>query len=400
MILFVCLLPPNGAAFATPLIEEITKIIEEKSLASPSIDFLNKLTIENLNTELLFFDPYAQYVPPVDNKKQKKNRFAGLRFFIHQSQLWVRSDLDGNEDPTGLPEIGNVKAINTIKIDSSNIAETERVIVEAVKKEVMFLTLSTGTDRKEKKYKILAQSNKETSISWSRQGENVVIRINSFVSHETAPRFQAIYRTQINRYNTFIIDLRGCSGGDLYEALEIAGMFVIEKKSLVKSYNREHTETIYLAPRGEKLPYPTLVLIDRYTASAAEVFARILQLNKASLLVGENSYGKCLSQTVFPLSNAGKLWLTTQRLTFPDNSSCNKTGVQPDIFFPGITNREIVEILGTVQNGASLRAEASKTGTVPGPIGGCPRLLRVEATAVAKSLTPMNGISALQLIFL
>jgi len=42
--------------------------------------------------------------------------------------------------------------------------------------------------------------------------------------------------------------------------------------------------------------------------------------------------------------------------------------------------------LGTLKNGASLRAGASKTGTVPGPIGGCPRLLRVEATAVAKSL--------------
>jgi hypothetical protein len=51
---------------------------------------------------------------------------------------------------------------------------------------------------------------------------------------------------------------------------------------------------------------------------------------------------------------------------------------------------------GSAPNGDSLRAEASKTGTVPGPIGGCPRLLRVEATAVAKSLTPMNGISALQ----
>jgi hypothetical protein len=41
---------------------------------------------------------------------------------------------------------------------------------------------------------------------------------------------------------------------------------------------------------------------------------------------------------------------------------------------------------GSVPNGDSLRAEASKTGTVPGPIGGCPRLLRVEATAVAKCL--------------
>lgn len=350
MILLVCLLPSNEAAFATPLIEEITKIIAEKSLVSPSIDFLNKLTIKNINTELLFFDPYARYVPPVDNKKQKKNRFAGLHFFIHQSQLWVRSDRDGNEDSTGLPEIGNVKAINTFKIDSSNIVETERIIVEALKKKVMFLTLSTRTDRKGKKYKILAQSNKATSISWSHQSKNVVIRINSFVSHETAPRFQAIYRTQVNRHNTFIIDLRGCSGGDLYEALEIAGMFVVEKKTLVKTYNREQTETIYLAPRGEKLPYPTLVLIDRYTASAAEVFARILQLNKASLLVGEKSYGKCLSQTVFPLSNTGKLWLTTLKLTFSDNSSCNKTGVQPDIFFPEITNREIVEILGTVSN--------------------------------------------------
>ena len=50
--------------------------------------------------------------------------------------------------------------------------------------------------------------------------------------------------------------------------------------------------------------------------------------------------------------------------------------------------------MGSVLNGASLRAEAGKTGTVPGPIGGCPRLLRVEATAVAKSQTPVNGKTA------
>jgi hypothetical protein len=56
--------------------------------------------------------------------------------------------------------------------------------------------------------------------------------------------------------------------------------------------------------------------------------------------------------------------------------------------------------MGSVPNGDSLRAKASKTGTVPGPIGGCPRLLRVEATAVAKSLTPMNGISTLSEEFL
>jgi hypothetical protein len=55
---------------------------------------------------------------------------------------------------------------------------------------------------------------------------------------------------------------------------------------------------------------------------------------------------------------------------------------------------------GVMLNGDSLRAEASKTGTVPGPIGGCPRLLRVEATAVAKSLTPTNRIIALSEEFL
>jgi carboxyl-terminal processing protease len=76
---------------------------------------------------------------------------------------------------------------------------------------------------------------------------------------------------------------------------------------------------------------PLAVLVDKSSASAAEVIAAALHDNERATLVGENTYGKALVQTVTPLSNGAALRLTTARYLTPAGIDISRRGVRPDV---------------------------------------------------------------------
>ena len=137
-----------------------------------------------------------------------------------------------------------------------------------------------------------------------------------FVSHETAPFFSGLYNTMDKKGDATLLDLRGCPGGDLFEAIEIAGLFVPAGLPLITTYDQKGKVHTYLSPAGDKLSAPAYILMDIRTASAAEILAGILKSYGLSRLVGDRSYGKCESQTVFNLTGGGQLWLTTLAVHF------------------------------------------------------------------------------------
>ena len=213
-----------------------------------------------------------------------------------------------------------------------------------VQRNQVILTVSSSSSYKGKDYRVSPAAYEAPSIMWRSKGNDVLIRIREFITHNTAPVFSARFSTLIRPGNRVILDLRGCSGGDLYEALEIAGMFVTAGLPLAKAYDRNGVVKIYKSPIGQKLKSPNWILIDNKTASSAEIIAGILQYYHLSIVVGEKSYGKCLSQTLFPLSDGGVLWLTTLDVRFPDNCSCTGRGVKPDISYPDISVASMTEI--------------------------------------------------------
>ena len=76
---------------------------------------------------------------------------------------------------------------------------------------------------------------------------------------------------------------------------------------------------------------PLAVLVDHWSASAAEVVAAALQDNDRAVLVGESTFGKGLVQTVRPLGNGGALKLTTGRYLTPIGTDISGVGVRPDV---------------------------------------------------------------------
>jgi carboxyl-terminal processing protease len=131
-----------------------------------------------------------------------------------------------------------------------------------------------------------------------------------------------------------ILDLRNNPGGYLEAALEIASLFLIEGKPVVQVVGRDRQARVINA-RGPGQDLPLVILVNKDTASAAEILAGALQDNQAALLVGTTTFGKGAIQTVFPLTNGGALKLTTDYYYTPGGQAIQGTGLKPDIEVDG-----------------------------------------------------------------
>jgi carboxyl-terminal processing protease len=115
-----------------------------------------------------------------------------------------------------------------------------------------------------------------------------------------------------------VLDLRQNPGGLLNEGVAVAGRFLRKGQTVVKHRGRSSPEKPYVARRGNAgFEYPMVVLVDRYSASAAEIVAGALQDHDRAWILGDNTFGKGLVQTVYPLSETTGLALTTARYYTP-----------------------------------------------------------------------------------
>jgi carboxyl-terminal processing protease len=115
-----------------------------------------------------------------------------------------------------------------------------------------------------------------------------------------------------------ILDLRGNPGGLLSEGVGVADKFLKKGQIIVSHHGRASAEKRYMAQHGNGgKEYPIVVLVNRLTASAAEIVSGAIQDHDRGLIVGEVTFGKGLVQTVYPLSENTGLALTTARYYTP-----------------------------------------------------------------------------------
>ena len=115
-----------------------------------------------------------------------------------------------------------------------------------------------------------------------------------------------------------ILDLRNNPGGLLAEGVNVADMFLQKGQLIVSHRGRASREKRYTATRGNRgYDFPLVVLINRFSASAAEIVTGAIQDHDRGLVVGEASFGKGLVQTVYPLSENSGLALTTAKYYTP-----------------------------------------------------------------------------------
>ena len=144
------------------------------------------------------------------------------------------------------------------------------------------------------------------------------IHITGFNETTNDELSDALRKLDENTFQGLILDLRDNPGGILNEAVDVSDHFLERNQLIVYHYGRRSAEKKYVARHGDNgRNYPIIVLINRFSASAAEIVTGALQDHDRALVMGEQSFGKGLVQSVFPLSEHTGLALTTAHYYTP-----------------------------------------------------------------------------------
>ncbi len=136
-----------------------------------------------------------------------------------------------------------------------------------------------------------------------------------------------------NNVDAVLVDLRGNSGGSLYEANKLTGLFVAsgatvqvkESSGNIRPWGDGRAKQIWKKPMA--------VLVDRYSASASEIFAGAIQDYKRGIVIGHRTFGKGTVQRLDDLSS-GQIKITESKFYRVSGSSTQAKGIEPDIVLP------------------------------------------------------------------
>jgi carboxyl-terminal processing protease len=143
------------------------------------------------------------------------------------------------------------------------------------------------------------------------------LRVDSFNETTSRDVDENLRKLGEHSIRGLVLDLRENPGGLLNEGVAVAERFLQRNQSIVSHRGRASAEKPYVARQSGNTSYPIVVLVNRYSASASEIVAGALQDHDRAWILGENTFGKGLVQTVFPMSDNTGLALTTAKYYTP-----------------------------------------------------------------------------------
>lgn len=158
------------------------------------------------------------------------------------------------------------------------------------------------------------------------------VRMLSFSEGVHALLANAVRKVQREGAEGIVLDLRHNPGGLLDEAVLSASLFLPEDRVVVSTESRTQGSSVHKTVGGTLSERPIVVLIDRGTASAAEILAAALADDADAPVVGTRSYGKGVFQEEKGLANGGALKLTVGEYFTPDGVNLARSqGIHPDV---------------------------------------------------------------------
>ncbi|MDM8567590.1 S41 family peptidase [Candidatus Halobeggiatoa sp. HSG11] len=316
-LILVVLLFISPIVAAHDLLEEIAEIISNQHIDKPVKQNFSSVIPDAVNNYLQSIDPYSKYLTAAQYNKDNNYVGIGAKIVAIKQGILIIPFYQGPAFMAGIKQpmlLLSVNGTSTTAMPISNILNlfTDKVVLET---QNLFDEVPHITTVKRQPY----------NLPSVQVIENKYIRINKFVARKTAVALKKVI------HNNSIIDLRETTGGDLYETLDCLSLFLPAEKLLVKTVdNKGKIRNYYSLPNQHLIKNITLLVGPR-TASSAEIFAKALQYYQHATLIGQQTYGKCLSQTYIELSDGSALKLSNLKIFYPDGSFCDGKGLIPDI---------------------------------------------------------------------
>ena len=171
-------------------------------------------------------------------------------------------------------------------------------------------------------------------VTWRMLPDDVAhVRLSEFSEGAGDALRQALSAARATGAMSVVLDLRGNPGGLVDEALAVAAEFMPEGSVLFQQEDRDGTRSpmTTVGNDGMALDLPLAVLVDEYSASAAEIVAGALRDNGRAELIGETTYGTGTVLIPFELEDRSVVLLGTALWLTADGEQIWKEGVEPDV---------------------------------------------------------------------
>lgn len=333
--------------------KEKSEIYKELDIFAEALSIVNKKYPEEKPAKDLIYgaisglisslDPYSEFLTPQAYKEliiDTEGEFGGIgiEITIKDGLLTVVSPI---EDTPAWK--ANIKPNDIIvKIDN----ETTKGITlnEAVKKlrgepkTKVSITILRNDNKKIEDITLERDIIKIKNIKRSLILDDGIgyIRITEFREKTSDELIEALENLKRNNLKALIIDVRNNPGGLLDSAIKAANIFLEEGKPIVSIKSKDEKEYIYKSynEKNKYLNISTVILVNKGSASASEIFASALRDNNKAILLGENTFGKGSVQSVIPLKDNSAIRLTTAKYYTAGGLSIDEKGITPDILIP------------------------------------------------------------------
>jgi peptidase, S41 family len=317
-------------------------------------------------------DPYTKFLDPKEFADETSSikgslKGIGIQIGVKDGKLMVIAPIeDTPAERAGLQaddEILEIDGVSTKGITVDKAADKIRG-----KEGTQVTLLVKRKDVAPKTYTITRAEIEIKSISQKLPTDMTIpndfcyIRLSSFISRNAATEFGNILNTNRNKKG-FIIDLRSNPGGLLTNAIYISDMF-LDGGTIVSTVDRDGYKETQRASAGVYTKKPVVVLINKGSASASEIFSGAMKDNHRAVIIGEQSFGKGLVQEINKLPYESGINITIQKYLTPNGTDINKKGITPDIVVKlteddvknknDLQLKKAVEVLSKMTSGQSI----------------------------------------------
>ena len=285
-------------------------------------------------------DPYTKFLDPKEFAEETSSikgslKGIGIQIGVKDGKLMVIAPIeDTPAEKAGLKADDEILEIDGVSTKGITVDKAADKIRGKEGTQVTLLVKRAGTDPK--LYTITRAEIEVKSISQKIPTENIkvpddlcYIRLSSFISRNATTEFGTILNNNRDKKG-FIIDLRSNPGGLLTNAIYISDMF-LDGGTIVSTVDRDGYKETQRAAAGVYTNKPVVVLINKGSASASEIFSGAMKDNHRAIIIGEQSFGKGLVQEINKLPYGSGVNITIQRYLTPDGNDIHKKGITPDV---------------------------------------------------------------------
>ena len=325
------------------LSEEAQRVIEESYFRDPDGRALGDASVDGMVDELRrrYDDRFSHYFDPKtleEFRASTSGRFSGVGMAVSEVDRGLRVSLVYPDTPAQAAGIEEGDVI--VAVDGERLAGVGATAAAAKIKgprgSEVTLTVDSGAapprelrlERAEVKIPAVRGEVREAD------GREIAhVTLLSFTKGAHSELRSEVERLERRGAEGLVLDLRGNGGGLLNEAVLTSSVFV-EDGVIVETAGRTQPDHEYRAVGDALPPRPTAVLVNRDTASAAEILAAALDDHDLADIVGERTFGKGTFQEVIEFENGGAVDLTVGEFVTSKGRSLANRGIEPQVRVP------------------------------------------------------------------